>query len=255
MFQNRNPRTGLGDIERAWTIRAEAPIRAAEIAQKVASGEYELSIPDTPENRAMVANQFVEQAIQSAQWLQADQAQGILYSTQPTGDLPADDYSWMPGQNPTVDQALAEIAYTQTQIPDAPAFESAQFEQVSSRAPDIFDAVELTTAAPTPAANPVQTYTAPPPPVSTVRPGPALTPAPVSLVDVLLGDRDPVTGLPTKTPTYISAGNGGGGGMQIQDAGASNDDYSYTGQKPPVSPWLIGGVALAAYFLLVKESK
>jgi len=117
-------KSGLGDVERAWQIRAEQPIRLAELAQRIAAGEGTLEVPDTPENRAAVANQVVEAALDAARDLQADQAQGIIYSHGATTNDPTSDYQWIPGQTPTVNQALAELAYTQTVLPEADAFQA-----------------------------------------------------------------------------------------------------------------------------------
>ena len=117
-------RTGLGDVERSWQMLAERPIRLAELAQRIAAGEGELEVPDTPENRAAVANQVVDAAIDAARDLQALESQGIVYSHGATTNDPTTDYAWLPGTTPNVDQALSELAYTQTQMPDTPAFQA-----------------------------------------------------------------------------------------------------------------------------------
>jgi len=286
-------RQGLGDVERMWQMRAEEPIRFAELAQRIASGEEQIELPDTPENRAAVANQVVEAAIDSARELQALQRQGITYGTGATTNDPSTDYQWMPGSTPTIDQALRELAYTQTVIPDAPAFDAPdipamlaeqqivlqqqaaqQQEQQQADLRAIADAnaralaeQQAKLAAEAKAAADARN--------AAYERQRAELAAQLAAQQAALnaaatkGERDAAYnaallaaqalkdfqsgGIKSTNQDFISSGGGGGGMMQTLDAGASNDDLSYTGSvAPKVSPLLIGALAVGAYFMLAK---
>ena len=304
-------RQGLGDVERAWQMRAEEPIRLAELAQRIAAGEGTLEVPDTPENRAAVANQVVDAAIDSARELQALQSQGIVYSNAPTTNDPSTEYQYLPGTTPTVDQALRELAYTQTVLPNAPAFQAPdipamlaeqkivvqqqqqaaqqqiaqQAAQQQQQAQIDFDKqqAELRAIADANAralADQQAKLAADAKAAADAR-NAAFEKQKAELTAQLAAQQAAVLKATTKSEydsaynaallaaqalkdfqaggvtstnqDFISEGGGGGGMMQPLDAGASNDDLSYTGSATSkFSPLLIGAIAIGAYLVLSK---